>query len=81
MELAIGHAKNADGIEAAMNFAFSDAVRNCDQLYILSEIACTSPELQNNIVFNNSYFRNDSKIFPKLCRIIYDVYSKAFPGL
>ena len=44
LEYAIGHAKEAKLIEKSIEFALSDSVRNCDQLYILSELAATSPE-------------------------------------
>ena len=43
LESAIGHARTPESIEASIKFAISDQVRNCDQLYVLSEIAATSP--------------------------------------
>ena len=44
LERAIGHAKDESSIEQALTFALSDQVRNCDQLYILSEVAVNSDE-------------------------------------
>ena len=44
LEYAIGHAKEPKLISQSIEFALSDNVRNCDQLYILSELAATSPE-------------------------------------
>ena len=42
LESAIGQARTAETIEAAIQFAISDQVRNCDQLYIMSELAASS---------------------------------------
>lgn len=42
LERAIGHARSEESINQALEFALSDAVRNCDQLYVLSELVVHS---------------------------------------